>query len=121
MEYGKIILGPEFKGVDQKAVLALASSGFSDFGYLDISGWSDSDGDDISLDEVFGTNKLFRALKSTDSSSGIVYVRTLNDFSDGYVPYPLNAGEKDIMLAPITHIRKSGSISGIIVFWQTLG
>jgi hypothetical protein len=118
MDFGKIVLGPENKGVDQKALAATSMSGFADFGFLDIAGWSGSDGDDISLAEVFGTGKLFRALKSCDTSEGVVYVRTENNFSNGYVPYPMNAGEKDILLTPITHIRASGSISGVIVFWQ---
>lgn len=120
MEYGKFQPGL-YSGVDQKSLTQLALSGFADFGFLDIDGWSESDGDDIELAEVFGTGKLFRAVKSTDSSAGTLYVKTLNNYSDGYVPYPLAAIEKDNLLTPITHVRKSGSISGVIVFWQNIG
>jgi hypothetical protein len=120
MEYGKYQEGL-YSGVDQKALVQLALSGFADFGFLDISGWSDSDGDDIELAEVFGTEKLFRAVKSTQATAGTLYVKTLNHYNDGYVPYPMAAREKDNLLTPITHIRKSGSISGVIVFWQNIG
>lgn len=109
MEYGK---------VDSRSVVQLSSSGFEDMGFVDI-GDSDSD-EDISLSDLFGQDKLFRAVKSTDSSDGVLLVKTLNDFSAGYVPYPIRSYEKDLLLVPITHIKKTGSISGVIVFWQSI-
>lgn len=114
--FGKILNGPNNRGVSKDAADTMAASGFSDFGVLDISGWSGAD--DIDLSAVFGTGKVFRAVKSTDSSDGSLYVKTLNDYSEGYVAYPLKSGEKDILLTPITHIRQTSSITGVIVFWQ---
>lgn len=118
MDYGKAVRRCEYKGVDKELISQLANAGFSDFAYLDIS--SSSYGDDISLADVFGSNKIFRAIKSCDASDGDIYIRTLNDYSEGYVPYPIKSGEKDVLLTPITHIRQSGSISAVIVFWQVI-
>ena len=118
MEYGKFQPGL-YSGVDQKSLTQLALSGFADFAEVDIS--DSSFDEETALSDLFGTDKLFRAVKSTDSSDGVLLVKTLNNASGGYVAYPLKAGEKDLILTPITHIKKTGSISGVIVFWQNIG
>ncbi len=118
MDYGTFKEGPA-TGVDPRPLTQLALSGFADFAEIDIS--DSSSDEDISLEDLFGADKLFRAVKSTDSSDGVLLVRTRNNYSAGYVSYPLAAGEKDVILTPITHIKKTGSISGVIVFWQLKG
>jgi hypothetical protein len=118
MEYGKYQKGL-YNGVDQRAINQLAMSGFADFAEVDIS--DSSFDEETSLADLFGTDKLFRAVKSTDDSDGVLLVKTLNNYSNGYVAYPLKSGEKDLLLTPITHIKKTGSISGIIIFWQNIG
>jgi hypothetical protein len=117
MLFGKVLKGVALRGVDQRAVAMMANAGFSDFAELDIAGHVN---EDIELAVEFGASKVFRAAKSTSATDGKLYVRTAEDYTDGYVGLPLAAGEKDIFHAPITHIRKSGSISGVIVFWQEL-
>ncbi|MCE5224891.1 MAG: hypothetical protein LLG05_03435 [Porphyromonadaceae bacterium] len=110
MDYGKLINGP-----DVAYVMKMAFSGFADMTKVDISG---SEVEEIDLSVLIGTKKLFRGLKSTDSSDGDVLIKTKGNYSYGYVPYPLKSGEKDIVLLPFTHIKKTGSISGVIVYWQ---
>ncbi len=118
MEYGKFKKGL-YSGKNKDALIELALSGFADFAEVDIS--DSSFDEETALADLFGTDKLFRAVKSTDSSDGVLLMKTLNDYSNGYVAYPLKAGEKDNLLTPITHIKKTGSISGVIVFWQNIG
>ena len=94
-----------------------ANSGFCDMQAIDISASAE---EDIDVVAMLGGNVVVRGFKSTHSADGNLLLKTIEDDTGGYVTYPLGAGEKDIMLLPISHIKKTGSIPGVIAFYQKI-
>jgi hypothetical protein len=84
---------------------------------IDISGHSDAE---IDIVAELGGNVIVRGVVNDSGSDGSIYLMTLENDSDGYIAYPMAAGEKDVLLLPITHVRKSGSISSAIFKYQKI-
>jgi len=95
-----------------------AVAGFADIRAVDISGSSDEDIDLVALLSGTGYRAVVRGFKSTDSVAGNLLIKTLANGSAGYVSFPMQAGEHDNLLVEVTHIKKTGSISGVIAFYQ---
>ena len=101
--------------MDDGMSLTAANSGFCDMQAIDIFGSSDEDIDVVTL---LGGNVVVRGFKAT--SAGNLLLKTVENDSDGYVTYPMQSGEKDILLPPIAFIKKTGSIAGVIAYYQKI-
>lgn len=93
------------------------TAGYYDMQYINIS---ESLSEDISLDDLLGADTVVRDLKSCDTSAGDIILKTKNNESDGYVTIPVEARERIGTMPAVKFIKKTGSVSGVIAFYQKI-
>jgi len=71
--------------------------------------------EEIAIATVFGAGTVCKQILNTTNADGVVLVKTRANGANGFVSLPVKAGIPSGKLPAITHIKKTGSMAGVVI------